>query len=173
MTLTNLLNKDAQYSNKIRIPEEKPWIKNTAAILAHSGDSWFWGVGLVLLYFFGPLALRSQILLLFVGIFFTAVSVLVLKFLIKRPRPEGEWGQIYRNSDPHSFPSGHAARATMLTVIMLLTGFTWIGLIMVVWTLLVDISRVGLGVHYISDILVGTLIGILMGVLAVYIYTII
>ncbi|TFG48028.1 MAG: phosphatase PAP2 family protein [Anaerolineales bacterium] len=173
MTLTNLLNKDAQYSNKIRIPEEKPWIKNTAAILAHSGDSWFWGVGLVLLYFFGPLAWRAQILLLFVGIFFTAVSVLVLKFLIKRPRPEGEWGQIYRNSDPHSFPSGHAARATMLTVIMLLTGFTWIGLIMVVWTGLVDISRVGLGVHYISDILVGTLIGILMGVLAVYVYSII
>ncbi len=173
MTLTNLLNKDAQYSNKIRIPEEEPWIKNSAAILAHSGDSWFWGVALVLLWLFGPLAWRSQILLLFVGIFFTAVSVLVLKFLIKRPRPEGEWGQIYRNSDPHSFPSGHAARATMLTVIMLLTGFTWIGLIMVVWTGLVDISRVGLGVHYISDILVGTLIGILMGVLAVYVYSII
>ncbi len=59
----------------------------------------------------------------------------------------------------------------MLTVIMLLTGFWWIGLIMVVWTLLVDISRVGLGVHYFSDILVGTLIGILMGGLAVWVFS--
>jgi undecaprenyl-diphosphatase len=170
MSLQTLLEKDARYSKMILIPENKPWIKKLAAFLAHSGDSWFWGAALVLLWFAGPRDWRPQIALLFLGIFFTAVSVLVLKFLIKRPRPEGEWGQIYRSSDPHSFPSGHAARATMLTVIMLLTGFWWIGLAMVVWTLLVDISRIGLGVHYISDIIVGTLIGILMGVLAVFIF---
>jgi len=58
----------------------------------------------------------------------------------------------------------------MLTVIMLLTGFWWIGLIVVVWTVSVDISRVGLGVHYLSDIVVGTLIGIFMGGLAVYVF---
>ena len=173
MTLQNLLEIDARYSEKIRIPEDKPWLKNIAAFLAHSGDSWFWGLGLALLWMIGPCDWRQQIVLLFLGILFTAISVLVLKFLIKRPRPEGEWGQIYRSSDPHSFPSGHAARATMLTVIMLLTGFWWIGLIMVIWTLLVDISRGGLGVHYFSDILVGTLIGILMGGLAVYVFNLI
>jgi len=170
MSLQTLLEKDALYSKRVRIPEDKPWIKRIAAFLAHSGDSWFWGLALVLLWFVGPRDWRPQIALLFLGIFFTAVSVLILKFLIKRPRPEGEWGQVYRSSDPHSFPSGHAARATMLTVIMLLTGFWWIGLIMVIWTILVDISRVGLGVHYFSDILVGTLIGILMGGLAVYVF---
>jgi len=170
MSLSTLLEKDARYSEKIRIPEDKPWIKRIAAFMAHSGDSWFWGLALVLLWFIGPRDWRPQIALLFLGIFFTAVSVLILKFLIKRPRPEGEWGQVYRNSDPHSFPSGHAARATMLTVIMLLTGFWWIGLIMVVWTVSVDISRVGLGVHYLSDIVVGTLIGIFMGGLAVYVF---
>jgi len=171
MSLQTLLEKDAHYSQRIRIQEDKPWIKRIAAFWAHSGDSWFWGVALVLLWFVGPRDWRPQIALLFLGIFFTAVSVLILKFLIKRPRPEGEWGQVYRSSDPHSFPSGHAARATMLTVIMLLTGFWWIGLIMVIWTLLVDISRIGLGVHYFSDILVGTLIGILVGVLAVWVYS--
>jgi len=171
MTLQTLLEKDVLYSQQIRIPEDRPWIKRIAAFWAHSGDSWFWGVALVLLWFVGPRDWRPQIALLFLGIFFTAVSVLILKFLIKRPRPEGEWGQVYRSSDPHSFPSGHAARATMLTVIMLLTGFWWIGLIMVAWTLLVDISRVGLGVHYLSDILVGTLIGILMGGFAVWVFS--
>jgi len=58
----------------------------------------------------------------------------------------------------------------MLTVIMLLSGFWWIGLIMLFWTMLVDISRVGLGVHYFSDVLVGTLIGVVMGYLAVFVY---
>ena len=173
MTFDQLLEKDARYSEKARIPDEKVWIKRIAAILAHSGDSWFWGVALVLLWFFGPSEWRPRIALLFLGIFFTAVCVLVLKFSIKRPRPEGEWGQIYRSSDPHSFPSGHAARATMLTMIMLLSGLWWIGLVMVVWTMLVDISRVGLGVHYFSDIAVGTVIGVFMGVLAVYVYNLI
>ncbi len=173
MSLKTLLEKDARYSKSVRIPEDKPWTKRIAAFLAHSGDSWFWGMALALMWFVGPHDWRPQIGLLFLGIFFTAISVLILKFLIKRPRPEGDWGQVYRNSDPHSFPSGHAARATMLTVIMLLTGFWWIGVIMVVWTLLVDISRVGLGVHYFSDILVGTLIGIIMGGLAVYVFSLI
>lgn len=159
-----ILEKDYQLSEKLRLSEDKTILKGAAAFLAHSGDSWFWGAFLILLWLFGPPAWRSQIVLLFLGILFTAVSVLALKFLIKRPRPEGEWGQIYRNSDPHSFPSGHAARAIMLTTIMLLSGYGWIGAGMLVWTLLVDLSRVGLGVHYLSDILVGTAIGILMGV---------
>ena len=170
MSFENLLRIDTEYSNKVRIQEHTPVLKKIAAFLAHSGDSWFWGVALVLLWFVGPRDWRPQIALLFLGIFFTAVSVLILKFLVKRPRPEGEWGQVYRSSDPHSFPSGHAARATMLTVIMLLSGFWWIGLIMALWTLLVDVSRVGLGVHYLSDILAGTLIGVVMGYLAVFVY---
>ncbi len=58
----------------------------------------------------------------------------------------------------------------MLTLIMLLTGFWWIGLILLAWTILVDLSRIGLGVHYISDILGGTLVGLVMGFLAIFVY---
>lgn len=162
---------DAKYSQIIRIPEDRAGLKKVAAFLAHSGDSWFWGAGLAILWFAGPRAWRPQIALLFLGIVITALCVLVLKFTIKRPRPEGEWGQIYRNSDPHSFPSGHAARAAMLSFIMLLSGFWWIGLILVAWTILVDLSRIGLGVHYFSDILGGTLIGIATGGLALWVFS--
>ena len=168
--MERLLQIDTKHSQRARIPEGRTGLKKVAAFLAHSGDSWFWGVGLVLLWFLGPRDWRPQIALLFLGIFFTAVIVLILKFLIRRPRPEGEWGQVYRSSDPHSFPSGHAARAAMLSLIMLLSGFWWMGLILVLWTILVDLSRVGLGVHYFSDILVGTLIGIVMGLFAIFVY---
>ncbi len=163
MSIKTLLEKDHQLSQRIRIPDDKTGIKSAAAFLAHSGDSWFWGAALALLWFIGPADWRPQITLLFIGILFTAVSVLVLKFLIKRPRPEGEWGQIYRRTDPHSFPSGHAARAIMLTTIMLLSGYIWIGAGMLIWAILLDLARVGMGVHYYSDILAGTGIGILMG----------
>jgi undecaprenyl-diphosphatase len=171
--MEELLRIDAKYSQRIQIPDERIGLKNAAAFFAHSGDSWFWVAGLGLLWFVGPRAWRSQIALFLLGIVITATSVLALKFLIKRPRPEGEWGQIYRNSDPHSFPSGHAARAAMLTAITLLSGLWWLALILAVWAILVDLSRVGLGVHYFSDILVGTLIGIVMGGVVFWLYSLI
>jgi len=170
MTLSGFLLKDAELSQRIRIPDNKIVLKKTAALLAHSGDSWFLGAGLALFWIFGPRSWRPDIQLLFIGIVFTAVAVLVLKFSIKRPRPEGDWGQIYRSTDPHSFPSGHAARAIMLTTIMLLSSYAWIGAGMLIWAILVDLSRVGLGVHYYSDILAGTGIGVLMGVLVQLIF---
>jgi membrane-associated phospholipid phosphatase len=58
----------------------------------------------------------------------------------------------------------------MLTTIMLLSGYAWIGAGMLIWAILVDLSRVGLGVHYYSDILAGTGIGVLMGVLVQLIF---
>ncbi len=90
-----------------------------------------------------------------------AILVLAIKFLIKRRRPEGTWGAIYRNSDPHSFPSGHAARTMMLAVLMLLLGPIWLGIVLVLWSLMVSLARVGMSVHYISDIAAGILLGVL------------
>jgi undecaprenyl-diphosphatase len=173
MSIQNLLELDASLSSRLLIPEEKGWLKKAAAFLAHSGDSWYWGLGLILLYFLGPQSWRPQIILLLAGIIVTATTVMILKFLIKRPRPEGSWGAIYRNSDPHAFPSGHAARASMLTVITFLSGLWWLGLILLFWAVLVDLSRIGLGVHYLSDILGGTLIGLIMGWVVFCVYSLI
>ena len=92
--------------------------------------------------------------------------MLGIKFLLRRPRPEGDWGSIYRVTDPHSFPSGHAARA--MTIAFLALQFqnpVWFfGLVL--WAVLVGFSRVALRLHYFSDILVGWLIGALSGFVA-------
>jgi undecaprenyl-diphosphatase len=162
-SMEEVLQLDVRYTQAARIPDDKAVLKKAAAFFAHSGDSWFWGAGLAMLWFFGPRPWRPQIALLFLGIIITAFSVFIIKFTVKRPRPEGEWGQMYRSSDPHAFPSGHAARAAMLTLIAFLSGTWWLGLILLIWAILVDLSRISLGVHYISDILGGTLIGIVMG----------
>jgi undecaprenyl-diphosphatase len=96
-----------------------------------------------------------------------AVAVIFLKFSIRRKRPDGEWGQIYRITDPHSFPSGHAARSAALAVMGLAIGPPWFGVVLVLWAPWVGLSRVALGVHYLSDVVVGWVVGALMGLLAV------
>lgn len=170
MNITNLLRIDVELSGKIRNASYSSFTRQVMSILSHSADSWYWGIGLAVLWLIGPRGWRGDIQLLFIGIFLTALFVQGLKFIIKRPRPEGEWGQIYRSSDPHSFPSGHAARATMLTLLMLLSGHIWVGLLMIFWTLLVTAARIGLGVHYLSDIVAGIAIGVPFGGLVFLIF---
>lgn len=163
MALKYLNFLDNKLSQKIRLPESRTGLRRAAALFAHSADSWFWLAGLIPLYFFAPAPRKPLIIKLIIGTILTAAFVLTLKKTIQRPRPEGEWGQIYRSTDPHSFPSGHAARAIMLSTIILLSGQAWIGLAMVIWSLMVSLARIALGVHYLLDILIGLLIGIVFG----------
>lgn len=95
-----------------------------------------------------------------------AVLVLAIKFSVRRRRPEGNWGSIYRRTDPHSFPSGHAVRSMLLAVLCLGWGPGWLAGAALLWGPLVVLARVAMGVHYLSDVLAGAVLGILLGWLA-------
>jgi undecaprenyl-diphosphatase len=162
-----LLQIDAQATRHIRLPSEtSPWWK-PAVILAHSGDSWLWATGVGLVWLFAGTAWHRYAATLEIGIVFQALFVFGIKFLFHRKRPEGEWGGIYRQFDPHSFPSGHATRAVLLAVLASGLGPAWFALLMSAWAPLVCLSRVMTGVHYISDILGGMLLGLGMGLVFV------
>lgn len=155
--------RDASISDKLRVAEKPGLLRTAAIVLAHSGDSWFWLLGLVLLAWFGGDFWRSRALTLIGAILITALVVMVVKFTVRRRRPEGEWGGIYRKTDPHSFPSGHAVRAVMLAVMATGLGPAWFGGLLWVWAPLVVLARVAMGLHYLSDVLAGALLGLLMG----------
>ncbi len=163
MTLRSLIDLDARLSQQMRVAEEPGPLHNLAAFLGHSGDSWFWLAALPLFWWLGDDYWRWRAQVLVISILVTAITVLALKFTFRRRRPEGDWGQIYRATDPHSFPSGHAARAFLIGVVMLGLGPPWLGVPLMVWAPLVGLARVSLGVHYLSDILVGFLLGAGMG----------
>ena len=105
----------------------------------------------------------ARILPIFVAVGGSAATTFILKNLIYRPRP---LGALYLETDS-SFPSGHA------TVAMALYGFIlytiWkhdkhalkkpFIIFLFVLIALIGISRLYLGVHYISDILAGYTVG--------------
>lgn len=164
MKQSDLLKWDASWSERVRSLSSSDGGKRLAAFLAHSGDSWFWIFGLGLIWWFGDDYWRNLAILYLASIIGMAVMVLIVKLIFRRRRPEGEWGAIYRRSDPHSFPSGHAARAALLATLSLSLGPTWLGILLVIWTPLISLARVSLGVHYLSDVAVGILIGVLTGI---------
>ena len=167
--LQKLNRLDVDLTRRIRLePVKRSWW-GPAVILAHSGDSWVWatGIGLVwLLHIGGPFWHRYSAILE-ISIVIQALFVFALKHVFRRKRPSGEWGSIYRIYDPHSFPSGHATRAVLLAVMAIGLGPAWFGWLMAVWAPLVCLSRVLTGLHYVSDILGGMLLGLLMGLLMI------
>jgi undecaprenyl-diphosphatase len=165
--MQKILDLDYRLSRQVRVAERPGWLRNLAALLAHSGDSWFWLLGLGVVWWLGSPYWRDLAVVMALGILLTALVVMAIKFTVRRRRPEGEWGNIYRATDPHSFPSGHAARAMMLAVLAIALGPAWFGAVLLVWALCVSLARVAMGVHYLSDILVGMLLGVLLGVVMV------
>jgi len=170
MNLFSLIELDARLSNQMRVAEKPGALRAIAAFFAHSGDSWFWGGALIFLWLVSDSSWRRWEVVEFVGIGLLAALVMGIKFIVKRRRPEGEWGGIYRNTDPHSFPSGHAARAFLIAVIGSALGPAWLGIILWVWAPLVALARVAMGVHYVSDVIAGALLGIAIAVIGLQIY---
>jgi membrane-associated phospholipid phosphatase len=156
---------DTRFATFTKVAQNPGRLRTLAVILAHSGDSWFLLLGAGILWLAGSAYWKYRAEVMAVGIIITALVVLAIKFLVRRSRPQGEWGQIYRRTDPHSFPSGHATRAMMLATLGLGLGPTWFGLVFLAWSPLVSMARVGLGIHYLSDVVAGLALGVLMGLL--------
>ena len=169
MTWKSILELDARLSAQMRVAGRPGVLRSVAIILAHSGDSWFWWAGLGLLWWLGNSFWRPWALTILLSIIALAVIVLAIKFTIRRRRPEGDWGGIYRKTDPHSFPSGHAARVVLIAVLTLGLGPGWLALIICIWAPLVALARVAMGVHYLSDIVAGFGLGGVAGIISLLI----
>jgi membrane-associated phospholipid phosphatase len=163
--LKSVLDLDLRLTTRLRIAERPGPLRSAAIFFAHSGDSWFWAFGLIILWLRGTATWKDWAVVQFGSITLLIAVVMSIKFSIRRRRPEGEWGGIYRNTDPHSFPSGHAARAFLIAAIAAGLGPWWLALILWIWAPLVALARVAMGVHYLSDIAAGALLGSLVGVI--------
>ncbi|MBN1939870.1 MAG: phosphatase PAP2 family protein [Candidatus Aminicenantes bacterium] len=156
------IRKDAEASARLRKMGEGRG-RRIFAVLAHTGDTivLFPAVGLI--WLFGQGALKAGAwktgLALVIGTFVTGL----LKLAFKRRRPDGKWGTFDRLIDPHSFPSGHANRAAVLAVLAILYYSPIAAAAVSIWALAVGVSRVALGMHYLSDVLAGWLVGAAVG----------
>lgn len=141
------------------------WFRLFMILATRMGDGWVWYLaGAVVLWFGGPMrfaAFGSAGLAALAG---TALFV-ILKRVSHRKRPcEIEphcWASILP-PDQFSFPSGHSITAFALA--MVLGSFypgSQVSLLAVAAS--IAVSRIILGMHFLSDVLAGSAIGILIG----------
>ena len=165
--IAKLLRLDAAITRRFVLPESAKFGTSLAKLISLSCDSWYWLVGIFAVWAFGREPWRDRAVLLGVTILFLAVLVLGIKQLVRRQRPDGEWGQVYRALDPHSFPSGHAARALAIAILGIFYGLGWVAVVLVIWAVLVGWSRVALRLHFAVDVLVGWLLGAIGALIAI------
>jgi membrane-associated phospholipid phosphatase len=160
--LGRLAGIDEILTRPLTLPE-KPRLARLAALgLAHSGDSWVWAGLLAAAWFFGDAPWKARAIVTFAGLVLIELVTVGVKMAIRRPRPVGTSGAIYRRMDPYSFPSGHAARATMLCMLSFIMGPSAAFLAIVVWSPFMVLSRIAIGIHYVFDVLVGAALGALL-----------
>jgi len=116
---------------------------------------------------------KSMAWALFISVLGSAGTVLIMKHLIARPRPL--YG-VYAES-LYSFPSAHAALAISFYGLFFYflinqarkTYRVWLYILSAISIFLIGVSRLYLGVHYLSDVLVGHAVGVVWMVIAIWI----
>src|SRR3989304_9309218 len=69
---------DARLSARLRVAERPGKRRRLAIIFGHSGDSWFWLLGLLLAFWLGDETWRRLAIVMIAGILLTAVIVLLI-----------------------------------------------------------------------------------------------
>ena len=140
----------------------RAWVVRALTTVSLAGDGWLWyAIIAALPWWGGPTGGSAAARMLCVG----TVNLILYKIVkrwIARPRPfrvcEG-LRECARSLDEFSFPSGHTLHSVAFSFI--LTAY-YPAFAIFVWplTLLIAASRIILGLHYPSDVIVGGLIGV-------------
>lgn len=133
-----------------------------------------WYLFIFVLFFVGYKRRQAitGILLSLVVVGFSLGITEIVKNVVSRIRPSNmpeitELSRVLQSPNSFSFFSGHAAVSVAVTTFVVLAlrhQFKWIYVIYI-WPLLFMTSRIYVGVHYPGDILIGSLVGIIIGLL--------
>ena len=159
--LNRLVALDRSLSVRLTLTEEAGLQRTVAILGAHLGDGPLWFAIAAIAFGLGDEATRHFVLLAAVAAIVAVGLTTVLKLLIRRNRPREATDFYSTKYDRHSFPSGHATRVACLAMIFSHQFPCW-AVVFYAMAFFVALCRIALGIHYVSDVLVGLAIGFLV-----------
>ena len=98
------------------------------------------------------------------------IGITIMRIIIKEERPyvRYEVAPVFaKDSKPDSMPSRHTASAFIIAMTMLRFN-VWAGTLYLLIAVMISVSRVCAGVHYVRDVIVGAAIAILCGIVFLF-----
>mgnify|MGYP002381913161 CR=1 FL=1 len=141
------------------------WFRLWMICATRGGDGWLWyTMGFALLFFGGAAALRP-LAAAGLAVAIGSACFITLKRWFRRPRPcaisKNCWADLLP-PDQFSFPSGHSITAfAVATSLGMFYPDLMIGVMFCAFS--VALSRIMLGMHFLSDVIAGSLIGAALG----------
>ena len=162
--LQKLITLDQRLSTRLAIPRQARLLRLLALVAAHTGDSPLWLIGAAAAIAWGDVTWQVLGWRVLAGTLAAGAATTILKWLFRRQRPAGEGWGFYSHFDRHAFPSGHAGRSACMAVLLApLLPLPWSYLLLPAWAVTVGLARVALQVHFVSDIIGGWVVGLLVG----------
>jgi undecaprenyl-diphosphatase len=168
MLLTHLGARDRTLFLRCALLDSSLRARRFWTILTHAGGARITILAATLpLLLGGALAATAQQAL--IALVVSHLLVQLVKRTVGRPRPSHglDCTALVVEPDRFSFPSGHAA-AAMSVAFVYASVYPALALPLVVLAGAVGMSRVFLGVHYPGDVLIGQLIAVLTGLVALH-----
>lgn len=142
--------------------EKNVFLHRILVVMSKSGDGLLFGTTAIFIIYLSPGWGRNFLLVSLGALFIQFPIYYLLKNTVKRLRPYSAFSfvsPIIKPPDKYSFPSGHTSTAFLLATILsfYIPVLAWP---MYIWSTLVGISRMYLGLHYPSDITAGIVLGI-------------
>lgn len=138
------------------------WLDPIVSCYTKLGDAGLLWIALSLAMLFWKPTRRAGALALGAMALGLIVTNLTIKPLLSRPRPWLDWPivPLVTEKDPNSFPSGHTCAAFAAGMIWVRTlPWRWGRIAAAAAAVLMGLSRLYVGVHYPTDVLVGAVIG--------------
>lgn len=140
--------------------------------ITESGNAGLLFIGIALVMLFFKKTRKCGILMLISMLVCSLLNNVMVKNIVKRPRPFTSYSTLIPLIPPpgqYSFPSGHTAAAFSCMTVLFFTHrkYAYAGILLAT---IMGFSRIYVGVHYPSDVIAGAVIGIVTACVIGYIY---
>lgn len=133
----------------------------------------FWIVLTMLMFIFSKKSKKPAITSALALVFSVIIANLILKNIVARPRPcwiDKNIHMLVKIPKDFSFPSGHSS-ASFASATAIFYYYRKQGIFLYILAVLIALSRLYLFVHFPTDVLIGSILGIFDGILAIYVVT--